>query len=69
VSNKRVGQRLDAWRQALSEQLTDDALSVLEQECLEQFLQVLSTLRPHLVRCYDRESFPRTNNEMECYPQ
>jgi hypothetical protein len=65
VSNKRVGQRLDAWRQALSEHLTHGALSVLEQECLEQFLQVLSNLRPHLVQCYDRESFPRTNNELE----
>src|SRR2546425_1449460 len=28
-------------------------------------LQVLSTLRPYLVQCYDRQDFPRTNNEME----
>src|SRR5438876_6739549 len=28
-------------------------------------LQVLSNLRPYLVQCYDREDFPRTNNEME----
>ena len=42
-----------------------DALSELEQDCLSQFLQQLSHLRPHLVQCYDREGFPRTNNEME----
>ena len=30
-----------------------------------EFLQVLSNLRPYLVQCYDREEFPRTNNEME----
>jgi hypothetical protein len=29
------------------------------------FLRVLSNLRPYLVQCYDREDFPRTNNEME----
>ena len=28
-------------------------------------MQVLSNLRPSLVQCYDREEFPRTNNEME----
>ena len=26
---------------------------------------MLSNLRPHLVQCYDREDFPRTNNDME----
>ncbi|HEY6409853.1 MAG TPA: transposase [Ktedonobacteraceae bacterium] len=65
VSNATVGQRLDTWRQKLTEHLTDGTLSELEQECLSQFLQVLSNLRPHLVQCYDREAFPRTNNEME----
>src|SRR3989442_1122011 len=30
-----------------------------------EFLQVLSNLRPYLVQCYDRQDFPRTNNEME----
>lgn len=65
VSNATVGQRLDAWRQKLSEHLRNGTFSELEQECLTQFLQVLSNLRPHLVQCYDRESFPRTNNEME----
>ena len=27
--------------------------------------RVLSNLRSHLVQCYDRKEFPRTNNEME----
>jgi hypothetical protein len=40
-------------------------VSQLERECLTEFLQVLSNLRPHLVQCYDRQDFPRTNNEME----
>jgi hypothetical protein len=65
VSNATVGQRLDAWRKSLSEQLMDGSLSELEQECLTQFLQELTNLRSHLVQCYDREGFPRTNNEME----
>jgi len=65
VSNETVGSRLDAWRQKLARQLTDGTLSELEQACLSQFLQTLTNLRPHLVQCYDRESFPRTNNELE----
>jgi len=65
VSNATVGQRLDAWRQHLSEHLTDGTLSDLEREGLSQFLQVFSNLRSHLVQCYDRKDFPRTNNEME----
>src|SRR5882724_7136400 len=36
-----------------------------EQECLTSFLHVLSNLRPHLIQCYNREHFPRTNNDME----
>jgi hypothetical protein len=46
VSNETVGQRLDAWRKPLSKQLTDGTLSDLEQECLKQFLQVLSNEAP-----------------------
>jgi Transposase IS66 family len=65
VSNEMVGQRLDAWRQQMAAPLSDGTLGELEQECLTQFLQELSNLRPHLVQCYDRESFPRTNNDME----
>jgi len=65
VSNAKVGSRLDAWREQMAPQLTDGTLSELEQECLTEFLQVLSNLRPYLVQCYDRKDFPRTNNEME----
>ncbi len=65
VSNEAVGQRLDVWRQKLSDQLAEGTLSDLEQECLSQFLQVLANQRSHLVQCYNRASFPRTNNELE----
>ena len=65
VSNVTVGNRLDSWRERMSRQLTDGPLSELERECLTEFLQVLSNLRPYLVQCYDREDFPRTNNDME----
>jgi hypothetical protein len=65
VSNVTVGSRLDAWREHMARRLTDGTLSQREQECLTQFLQVLSNLRPYLVQCYDRQDFPRTNNEME----
>ena len=62
---RRLGNAWMLWRQQMSGQLTDGTLGELEQECLTQFLQQLSNLRPHLVQCYDREGFPRTNNEME----
>ena len=65
VSNVTVGNRLDSWRERMSRQLTDGPLSELERECLTEFLQVLSNLRPYLVQCYDHKDFPRTNNEME----
>ncbi len=65
VSNATVGSRLDSWRAQMATRLTDGTLSELEQECLTECLQLLSNLRPHLVQCYDREGFPRTNNEME----
>jgi Transposase IS66 family len=65
VSNATVGNRLDRWRERMSRQLTEGSLSQLERECLTEFLQVLSNLRPYLVQCYDYEDFPRTNNDME----
>ena len=65
VSNATVGSRLDEWRERMAQLLTDGTLSELERECLSEFLQVLSNLRPYLVQCYDRKDFPRTNNEME----
>jgi hypothetical protein len=65
VSNTTVGSRLDAWRKQMATRLSDGTLSDREREYLTEFLQVLSNLRPYLVQCYDREEFPRTNNEME----
>ncbi|MFL5696768.1 MAG: hypothetical protein ACJ797_06630 [Ktedonobacteraceae bacterium] len=65
VSNMTVGSRLDSWRERMSTQLTDGSLAQLERECLAEFLQVLSNLRPYLVQCYDHKDFPRTNNDME----
>jgi len=65
VSNEKVGRRFDRWRKTLARCLSDAILSPVEQECLEQFLQVLSNLRPYLIQCYDRQEFPRTNNELE----
>ena len=65
LSNAKVGRRFDGWRKSLAGHLTDGTLSPLEQECLQQFLQVLSNLRPYLIQCYNREAFPRTNNDME----
>ncbi len=65
VSNAAVGSRLDSWREQMAKHLSDGSLSDQEQQCLTEFLQVLSNRRPYLVQCYDREDFPRTNNEME----
>ncbi len=65
MSNATVGSRLDSWREQMATRLTDGTLSDQEREYLTEFLQVLANLRPYLVQCYDREKFPRTNNEME----
>jgi hypothetical protein len=65
VSNATVGSSLDVWRTQMAKLLTDGTLCELERHCLSEFLQVLSNLRPHLVQCYDRQDFPRTNNDME----
>src|SRR5207302_2750992 len=65
VNNVMVGSCLDSWRERMSTQLTDGSLAELERECLAEFLQVLTNLRPYLVQCYDRQDFPRTNNDME----
>ena len=65
LSNGAVGSRLDHWRERMATHLTDGALTALERECLTEFLHVLTNLRPHLVQYYDRQYFPRTNNDME----
>jgi hypothetical protein len=55
----------DRWCKAVGRGVTQSSLSPLEQECLTQFLQVLSNLRPYLIQCYACQAFPRTNNELE----
>jgi hypothetical protein len=65
VSNEQVGQSFDQWRLGLADHLTDGTLSPTELECLEQFLQLFSNVRPYLIQCYDRQEFPRTNNDTE----
>ncbi len=67
VTNQQVGQRFDAWYHELQALAQTGTLSQDEQECLAHFLQVLDHLRPQLILCYDREEFPRTNNDMEGY--
>jgi hypothetical protein len=65
ISNALVGQRLDTWRATLAGRLRAGSLAPVERECLKEFLQQISNLRPYLVQCYDQEGFPRTNNDME----
>src|SRR5204862_6446727 len=65
LTNEEVAQRFDQWRTSLAGHSTDGTLSEVAQQCLQQFLQVLSNLRPYLIHCYDWEPFPRTNNDME----
>lgn len=65
VSHATVGSRLDGWRAQMATSLTEGTLSDREREHVTEFLQTLSTMRPYLVQCDDREGFPRTTNEME----
>lgn len=65
VTNEEVSARFDIWREKLAKNLEDGGLSQKEGECLKHFLNVLENLRPYLIQCYDRENFPRTNNETE----
>jgi len=65
LSNEHVARRFDHWLQAMKEHLTSDTLSSTEQSCLQPFLQIFMNLRPSLIQCYDREAFPRTNNDTE----
>lgn len=65
VSNELIAKRFDQWRMGLAEHLTDGTLSSIDRECLEPFLQLFSNVRPYLIQCYDRQEFPRTNNDTE----
>jgi len=57
VTNELVARRFDAWRAKLACQLRQDGLSEEQRCCLQQFLQVLSNQRCHLVQCYDQQDF------------
>ena len=65
VTNATVGQRFDAWCEALHAQVQDPALTTPERQCLEHFVHVSRNMRPQLIQCYDLEQLPRTNNDME----
>lgn len=65
VTNALVAGRFDTWRAKLARQVKQARLSEEQRRCLQQFLQVLSNQRGHLIQCYDRQDFPRTNNDME----
>jgi hypothetical protein len=65
LTNEEVARRFDAFLHHHRQSLTKDEMSQTERECLEEFLRVLTNLRPHLIQCYDLAVFPRTNNEME----
>jgi hypothetical protein len=67
LTNATVAERFDSWCAHLAHLQATEPLSENEQLCLTHFLQITQGLRPHLIRCYDREDFPRTNNEMEGY--
>jgi hypothetical protein len=65
VSNATVGQHFDSWCAMLREQLADASMTPTERRCLEHFLHVTDNMRPQLLQCYDLQSLPRTNNDME----
>jgi len=65
ISTAEVGRRLDDWLHRLSTFLESDQRTEDEQLRLGHLLKVMTHLRAGLVQCYDREGFPRTNNDME----
>jgi hypothetical protein len=67
LTNENVAQRFDIWCAHLADLAATESLSENEQSCLSHFLKITQGLRPHLIQCYDRQDFPRTNNAMEGY--
>lgn len=65
LTNKEVGLRFDKFLQELGQKFKEEEMDQIEHKCLEEFLRVLTNLRPYLIQCYDLANFPRTNNEME----
>src|SRR5579859_235733 len=64
-TNKEVAVRFDPFLENLRHEYEIGQMSHTELKCLEEFLRVLTNLRPHLIQCYDLDVFPRTNNDME----
>jgi hypothetical protein len=64
-TNKEVALRFDQFLEDLRKEYEIGEMSPTERKCLEEFLRVLSNLRPYLIQCYDLDVFPRTNNDME----
>jgi hypothetical protein len=65
LTNQAVGQRFDAYLERLLHFLQEEERTEDEKTRLGELFKVLNHLRPGLIQCYDREGFPRTNNEME----
>ncbi len=65
VTNATVARQFDAWVARLRQEAAAGQLAETEQRCLDHFLHVTASLRPHLIQCYDVPGLPRTNNDME----
>jgi hypothetical protein len=65
ITNKEVALRFDPFLEDLRRKHEIGEMSQTERKCLEEFLRVLTNLRPYLIQCYDLDVFPRTNNAME----
>lgn len=59
LASEQIGLRFDCWRSKLAQHLTSGSMSQKQRECLEQFLQVLSNARPHLLQCYKPFRLPQ----------
>ena len=64
-TNKEVAVRFDPFLENLRHEYEIGKMSQTELKCLDEFLRVLTNLRPNLIQCYDLDVFPRTNNDME----
>jgi hypothetical protein len=53
LTTATVAARFDQWWNQLAESRQSESSSDQEQECLEHFVQITQSLRPHLIQCYD----------------
>jgi hypothetical protein len=67
LTNATVAARFDQWWNQLAESRQSESYSDQEHQCLEHFVQITQSLRPHLIQCYEVAGLPRTNNDMERY--